>query len=146
VILVNFLLYTPMLPEAASGTLEPRHVVVPIRMMCPHADLVLGRALGLVDAGVEPYERVQWSEGDVGGGRQGVEAPQEWGEFRFGAAAVWGEFFPERRRVAGCKDGLVHRQGADRRHVVLGQPACDGDLPARRLFLSVSGEADDDGT
>jgi NADH dehydrogenase len=43
----NFMLYTPMLPEAASGTLEPRHVVVPIRMMCPHADLVLGRAFAL---------------------------------------------------------------------------------------------------
>src|ERR671927_868839 len=40
----NFMLYTPMLPEAASGTLEPRHVVVPLRMMCPHADFVLGRA------------------------------------------------------------------------------------------------------
>src|SRR5437763_14109882 len=38
------MLYTPMLPEAASGTLEPRHVVVPLRMMCPHAELVLGRA------------------------------------------------------------------------------------------------------
>jgi NADH dehydrogenase len=43
----NFMLYTPMLPEAASGTLEPRHVVVPLRMMCPHADLILGRATGL---------------------------------------------------------------------------------------------------
>jgi NADH:quinone reductase (non-electrogenic) len=43
--LENFMLYTPMLPEAASGTLEPRHVVVPLRMMCPHADLVLGRAV-----------------------------------------------------------------------------------------------------
>ena len=40
----NFMLYTPMLPEAASGTLEPRHVVVPLRMMCPHAELILGRA------------------------------------------------------------------------------------------------------
>jgi NADH dehydrogenase len=38
------MLYTPMLPEAASGSLEPRHVVVPIRMMCPHAELLLGRA------------------------------------------------------------------------------------------------------
>ena len=37
----NFMLYTPILPEAASGTLEPRHVVVPLRMMCPHAELVL---------------------------------------------------------------------------------------------------------
>ena len=26
---VNFLLYTPFLPEAAAGTLEPRHVVTP---------------------------------------------------------------------------------------------------------------------
>ncbi len=25
----NFMLYTPLLPEAASGTLEPRHCVVP---------------------------------------------------------------------------------------------------------------------
>ena len=40
----NFMLYTPMLPEAASGTLEPRHVVVPLRMMCPQAELLLGRA------------------------------------------------------------------------------------------------------
>jgi NADH dehydrogenase len=43
----NFMLYTPMLPEAASGTLEPRHVVVPLRMMCPHAELLRGRALSL---------------------------------------------------------------------------------------------------
>src|SRR5947209_919184 len=45
--LENFMLYTPMLPEAASGTLEPRHVVVPLRMMCPHAQLLLGRAVEL---------------------------------------------------------------------------------------------------
>jgi NADH dehydrogenase len=43
----NFMLYTPLLPEAASGTLEPRHVVVPLRMMCPHAELLLGRATGV---------------------------------------------------------------------------------------------------
>jgi NADH dehydrogenase len=40
----NFMLYTPLLPEAGAGTLEPRHVVVPLRQMCPHAELVLGRA------------------------------------------------------------------------------------------------------
>jgi NADH:quinone reductase (non-electrogenic) len=45
--LENFMLFTPLLPEAASGTLEPRHVVVPLRMMCPHADLLLGRLIGL---------------------------------------------------------------------------------------------------
>jgi NADH dehydrogenase len=43
----NFMLYTPMLPEAASGTLEPRHTVVPLRAMCPHAEFVLGRATGV---------------------------------------------------------------------------------------------------
>jgi NADH dehydrogenase len=43
----NFMLFTPMLPEAASGTLEPRHVVVPLRMMCPEAELLLGRAVAL---------------------------------------------------------------------------------------------------
>jgi NADH:quinone reductase (non-electrogenic) len=41
----NFMLYTPLLPESASGTLEPRHVVVPLRMMCRHSELVLGRAI-----------------------------------------------------------------------------------------------------
>ena len=40
----NFMLYTPLLPEAAAATLEPRHVVVPLRQMCPHAELLLGRA------------------------------------------------------------------------------------------------------
>src|SRR5438093_4021042 len=43
----NFMLYTPLLPEAASGTLEPRHAVVPLRAMCPHAELLLGRATGV---------------------------------------------------------------------------------------------------
>jgi NADH dehydrogenase len=43
----NFMLYTPILPEAASGTLEPRHVVVPLRVMCPNAELLLGRATEL---------------------------------------------------------------------------------------------------
>src|SRR6058998_212317 len=38
----NFMLFTPLLPEAASGTLEPRHCVVPLREMCPHAELILG--------------------------------------------------------------------------------------------------------
>jgi NADH dehydrogenase len=43
----NFMLYTPLLPEAAAGNIEPRHVVVPLRSMCPDADLVLGSATAL---------------------------------------------------------------------------------------------------
>src|SRR5438045_6395410 len=39
------MLFASLLPEAASGTLEPRHVVVPLRIRCPHADLILGRAV-----------------------------------------------------------------------------------------------------
>jgi NADH dehydrogenase len=60
----NFMTFTPMLPEAASGTLEPRHVVVPLRVMCPRAELVLGRAVAHDAAGrrvqVETEERVYW--------------------------------------------------------------------------------------
>jgi NADH:ubiquinone reductase (H+-translocating) len=43
----NFMLYTPLLPEAAAGSVEPRHVTVPLRTMCPHADRVLGSVTGL---------------------------------------------------------------------------------------------------
>jgi NADH:ubiquinone reductase (H+-translocating) len=40
---VNFMLYTPLLPGAAAGTLEPRHVVVPLREELHRTDLRLGR-------------------------------------------------------------------------------------------------------
>jgi len=43
----NFMLFTPLLPEAASGTIEPRHAVVPLRAMCPGAELLLGRLTAL---------------------------------------------------------------------------------------------------
>jgi NADH dehydrogenase len=46
----NFMLYTPLLAEAAAATLEPRHVVVPLRQMCPHAELLLGRVVSRDDA------------------------------------------------------------------------------------------------
>src|SRR3954454_3780548 len=54
---VNFLLYTPLLPGAAAGTLEPRHVVVPLREELEWAELTLGRVTG-ADPGVnEVYVR-----------------------------------------------------------------------------------------
>jgi NADH dehydrogenase len=54
---MNFLLYTPLLPGAAAGTLEPRHVVVPLREELEWADLLLGRVTG-ADPGVnELYVR-----------------------------------------------------------------------------------------
>src|SRR4051794_40761108 len=42
---VNFMLYTPLLPGAAAGTLEPRHVVIPLRDQLRHTDLRLGTVL-----------------------------------------------------------------------------------------------------
>jgi NADH dehydrogenase len=43
---VNFLLYTPFLPEAAAGTLEPRHVVTPLREILNRTYLRLGAVSG----------------------------------------------------------------------------------------------------
>src|SRR5436305_1373699 len=43
---VNFFLYTPLMPGAAGGTLEPRHVVVPLREELGRTDLRLGQVLG----------------------------------------------------------------------------------------------------
>jgi NADH:ubiquinone reductase (H+-translocating) len=59
--LENFMLFTPLLPEAASGTLEPRHIVVPLRLMCPHAELLLGRLTAL-----DPVGRTAIVETDAG--------------------------------------------------------------------------------
>ena len=42
----NFLLYTPLLPGAAGATLDPRHVVVPLRSQLRCTDLVIGRVTG----------------------------------------------------------------------------------------------------
>jgi NADH:ubiquinone reductase (H+-translocating) len=54
---VNFLLYTPLLPGAAAGTLEPRHVVVPIREELEWAELELARVTGADPALNEVYVR-----------------------------------------------------------------------------------------
>jgi len=43
----NFMLYTPLLPEAASGTIEPRHVVVPLRRVLRRTRLIIGTATGI---------------------------------------------------------------------------------------------------
>jgi len=38
----NYLLYTPLLPGAAGATLDPRHVIVPLRAQLRHTDLLIG--------------------------------------------------------------------------------------------------------
>jgi NADH dehydrogenase len=42
----NFLLYTPLLPGAAGATLDPRHVIVPLRAQLRRTDLVIGTVTG----------------------------------------------------------------------------------------------------
>jgi len=42
----NFALYTPFLPEAAAGTLEPRHVVTPLREILKRTYLRIGEIVG----------------------------------------------------------------------------------------------------
>jgi NADH dehydrogenase len=55
---VNFLLYTPLLPGAAAGTLEPRHVVIPIREELSCTDIRLARVTGADPAAKQVfYER-----------------------------------------------------------------------------------------
>lgn len=39
----NFMLYTPLLPGAAGATLDPRHVIVPLRSQLARTDLLIGR-------------------------------------------------------------------------------------------------------
>src|SRR5947208_1037942 len=59
---VNFMLYTPLLPGAAAGTLEPRHVVVPIREELKRAELRIGTVRG-----ADPARRVVQVDA-IGGG------------------------------------------------------------------------------
>src|ERR1700722_13007871 len=42
----NFMLYTPLLPGAAGATLDPRHVIVPLRSQLRRTDLVIGAVTG----------------------------------------------------------------------------------------------------
>jgi NADH dehydrogenase len=124
--LENFMLYTPLLPEAASGTLEPRHAVVPLRVMCPNAELVLGRATG-----VDLEARTAQIETDVG--------PQtvRWRELVLALGAV-----PRVAPVPGLTEhGLSFKSLADaiylRNHVLRELEAADAALDdaerARRL-------------
>ncbi len=56
----NFMLYTPLLPGAAAGTLEPRHAVVPLREQLERTDVRLGSVTG-----ADPQRKVvQLTTGD----------------------------------------------------------------------------------
>jgi len=123
----NFMLYTPLLPEAASGTLEPRHAVVPLRVMCRRAELLLGRATG-----VDLEARTAAIETD--------EGPQtvRWQELVLALGAV-----PRVAPVPGLTEhGLSFKSLADaihlRNHVLRELEAADaaGDDGERRRHLA----------
>lgn len=46
----SFMTYQPFLPEAAAGSLEPRHVVVPLRKELEGIDVLTGRITGIEHA------------------------------------------------------------------------------------------------
>jgi NADH dehydrogenase len=46
----NFLLFTPMLPQVASGMIETRHIIIPIRTICKKAAFYEGRIKN-----IDPY-------------------------------------------------------------------------------------------
>ncbi|HKE98057.1 MAG TPA: NAD(P)/FAD-dependent oxidoreductase [Actinomycetes bacterium] len=43
----NYMLFTPLLPEAAAGTIQPRHVGVPLRRVLRRTRVVVGEAIGV---------------------------------------------------------------------------------------------------
>lgn len=57
----NALVYTPFLPQAAGGTLEPRHVVVPLRGPLRRTRILVGRATDH-----DPRQRTIEFESDAG--------------------------------------------------------------------------------
>jgi NADH dehydrogenase len=59
----NYMLYTPLLPEAASGLVEPRHVVVPLRRVLRPARLRVGTVTGIdLDSKTCTYRRPSGDE------------------------------------------------------------------------------------
>ena len=47
----NHMVFQPMLPEVASGSISPRHVVNPLRLLCPRTEIYKGE-----------IERILWPE------------------------------------------------------------------------------------
>lgn len=57
----NFLLFTPMLPQVASGMIETRHIVMPIRTICKRTKFYEGRIRN-----IDPYGKLVtlWGSSD----------------------------------------------------------------------------------
>ncbi len=44
---INYLLFTPMLAEVAAADIDPRHILAPLRDVCPQAQLVVGTVVSV---------------------------------------------------------------------------------------------------
>ena len=60
----NYMLFTPMLPQIASGMIEPRHIVSPIRNICKKTKFYEGKIKN-----IDPYGKLitLWGTGDKQG-------------------------------------------------------------------------------
>ena len=60
----NFLLFTPMLPQVASGMIETRHIIMPIRTICERTTFYEGRVKN-----IDPYGKIVnlWGTGEKRG-------------------------------------------------------------------------------
>ena len=60
----NFLLFTPMLPQVASGMIETRHIIMPIRTLCEKAIFYEGKIRN-----IDPYGKIinLWGTGEKRG-------------------------------------------------------------------------------
>ncbi|MEV5411851.1 NAD(P)/FAD-dependent oxidoreductase [Thermopolyspora sp. NPDC052614] len=74
----SYMTYQPFLPEAAAGNLEPRHVVVPLRTVLSHCEIISGcvTRVGLADHTVHvelqegpprhiPYDYLVYAPGSI---------------------------------------------------------------------------------
>jgi NADH:ubiquinone reductase (H+-translocating) len=66
---VNYLLFTPMLAEVAAADVDPRHILVPLRQLCPRARVVIGEATA-----VDGVRRTVTVRSPIDGARQVHEA------------------------------------------------------------------------
>src|SRR4029078_1185156 len=76
----NYMLYQPFLPEVASGLIDPRAVVVPLRRVLRRTELIIGEVERVDPAAKHASVRL------AGGGRR--DTPYD--RVILGARCVWG--------------------------------------------------------
>jgi len=88
----SFMLFSPLLPEAASGTLEPRHCVIPLRELLTRTELLIGNVTHI------DIEARKATVTDLNGGCHDIE---------FGAAILSPGSVPATFPIPGLKENGV---------------------------------------